>query len=236
MGCMIKRKTLAKRKRKNPYIYDYGYHFTRESLVSSILQNGIRVKKDNFSLNKLFYNGTRPIYLSSSPNLKNLSAGSKDYLTNKDINYVLKINIKNLNQEVDLNSLLERDSGFGIDNIIYDGLKIKNNKLSYVYSEMMPVVFYKSYMDYYETVIDEEDGVKYKTRIQKFSFNSLNKKPLLKKWFEIYNSGNVNSGGIPLIDFKNNESLALDTIITTSSMAICENIPSENIVDYWKVK
>lgn len=232
---MIKRKALVKKKRKNPYIYDYGYHFTKESLVSSILQNGIRIKKDNFSLNKLFYNGTRPIYLSSSPNIKNLSIGSRDYLFNKDINYILKINIKNLNQEVDLNSLLERDSGFSIDNIIYDGLKIKNNKLSYVYSELIPVIFYKSYVDYYDTVIDEEDGIKYKTKIQKFSFNSLNKKPLLKKWFEIYNSGNVNSGGIPLIDFKNNEQLALDTIITTSSMAICENIPSKNIVDYWKV-
>lgn len=229
------RKVKAKRRIKNPYIYDYGYHFTKESLVSSILQNGIRIKKDNFSLNKLFYNGTRPIYLSSSPNIKNLSIGSKDYLINKDINYVLKINIKNLNQEVDLNSLLERDSGFGIDNIIYDGLKIKNNKLSYTYSEIMPVVFYKYYKDYYDTVIDEEDGVKYKTKIQKFSFNSLNKKPLLKKWFEVYNSGNINSGGIPLIDFKNNEQLALDTIITTNSMAICENIPSVNIVDYWKV-
>ena len=99
----------------------------------------------------------------------------------------------------------------------------------------MPVVFYKYYKDYYDTVIDEEDGVKYKTKIQKFSFNSLNKKPLLKKWFEVYNSGNINSGGIPLIDFKNNEQLALDTIITTNSLAICENIPSVNIVDYWKV-
>lgn len=222
--------------RKNPFIYEYGYHLTKSSLLPSILKHGLKTSKDNFEVNEFFYNGKKPTYFLVNPNVRHLSEVGKQFLQSKILDIMLKVKVKQFEQLVDLNTLLEGNSDFYAQKMGYNGLKYESSEFKIVYFKLIYVICYEFAKKYFEEKSYEDEGKNWKFMTEMYSYKNLYKKPLLKKWFEFYNSNNLNTGGIPLIDFKTNLKLATDTIITTQSFAIDQNISAENIVDYWEVE
>ncbi len=109
-----------KRKRKNPYVVDYGYHLTNRDKVPSILEKGLIPKykghaTSNMDINNIqkdLYQNIRPIYLLDIPNVKKLTKQMKAYIhAIADYDTILKIDVRDYNQVPDYNSLI-LDYGF----------------------------------------------------------------------------------------------------------------------------
>lgn len=113
------------RNKKNPFIYEHGYHATLTNNIDNIINNGFILYKDPNKYDlfheylKILYNGFLPIYMLSSPYMKENSATLKNYLSR--YKYIFKINVKNLEQLIDFPSLMEDDRRFNMhdDNYIY---------------------------------------------------------------------------------------------------------------------
>lgn len=107
---------LIKKRKKNPNLVEYGYHFTRSTDIDSIMKQGLI---PGFKINKnsrwydwlsacqkkiigYFYNNKAPIYFSDIPSTKNLPASLVEHFNAHDYNKCLKINVTNLNQLPDL--------------------------------------------------------------------------------------------------------------------------------------
>lgn len=194
-----------KRLRKNPFIYDYGYHFTRNVDLPLILDNGFRIKEDSNPLppERIIYGYIKPIYFVTSPNYFNNYPKSTltNYLNNRD--FILKVNIKKFDQQVDFNVLLD------LGNTTPPLFTVENNE--FILNRM------------------ESRGNRV-SAFDKFILEHLNKYPLIKKWFIKFNYR------IPLSEFKTNQQLILDSIITTQSFTVLEDIPPKLIVEVIKIK
>lgn len=192
-----------KRLKKNPFIYDYGYHFTRDIDLPYILDNGFRIKEDSNPLTpeRIIYGYLKPIYFVTSPNYFNLYPKSviTSYLNSRD--FILKVDIKKFEQQIDFNALLDWGD--------YDW-------------ETEPLV---TTMDKY--LIIRYDSLDNNDYLKKLKL--LDKYPLIKKWFIKFNYR------IPLKEFKTNKQLILDTIITTQTFTILEDISPKLIVDVLKI-
>lgn len=187
--------------RKNPLIYDYGYHFTRNADLPLILDNGFRIKEDSNPLppERIIYGYLRPVYFVTSPNYFSNYPKSTitSYLNNRD--FILKVDIKKFDQQIDFNALLDLGD----------------------YSSVIFVTEDKN-------LIIDLDQVRYVNEVMTVPI--LNKYPLIKKWMIKFNYR------IPLSEFKTNKQLILDTIITTQSFTILENISPKHIVDVVQIK
>lgn len=105
-----------KRKRRNPYLVDHGYHFTNSENIPSILEYGLipGLKNNRKSMwydwltpcqKKLvgyFYDDKAPIYFSDILDPKNLPETLLQHFKNSDYNRCLKVNTSALNQLPDL--------------------------------------------------------------------------------------------------------------------------------------
>lgn len=183
--------------RKNPFIYDYGYHFTRDEDLNRILDNGFKIKKDSYSepCDKLVYGNIKPIFFVTSPNYFNLYPKTVLAAFLRPRDFILKVNIKSFDQNIDLMALM--DWGIYKSGPLFT---IENNNL----------------------IIDHDT--------KSYNLNLLNSYPLIKKWFVKFNYR------IPLSEFKTNQQLILDSIITTQSFTILEDISPKLIVDVIKIK
>jgi len=104
-----------KKRKKNPYVVDYGYHLTNKDRVSSILDKGLIPKykghatsnTDINDIQKDLYRNIRPIYFLDIPNVKKLTKQMKAYIHDiAGYDTMLKIDVRDYNQVPDYNSLL----------------------------------------------------------------------------------------------------------------------------------
>lgn len=105
---MIKRK--VKQKRKNPYLVEYGYHFTNDYRLDSIMEKGLVpgfLNMDHYwegcqkkLIEKLYKKS--PIYFSDTPNIKKLSNSLINRFKEAGYNTCLKVNVSSLDQSPDL--------------------------------------------------------------------------------------------------------------------------------------
>lgn len=112
------RKVKAKRKRKNPFLVEYGYHFTDEYNLESIMENGLVPGFKNNSwwyeyqdgcrkqIADQIYNKKSPIYFSDIPDDKNLPESLKSHFKNSNYNVSLKVDVSSLNQTPDIFMLI----------------------------------------------------------------------------------------------------------------------------------
>lgn len=110
------RKIKTKSKRKNPYLVEYGYHFTSDHRIDSIMKNGLVPgfrggKKSLFyefltgckkKLIGYFYNYESPIYFTDIPDIRNIPYSLVTHFENENYNKCLKVNVSKLNQLPDL--------------------------------------------------------------------------------------------------------------------------------------
>lgn len=115
------RKVKAKRKRKNPYLVEYGYHFTNDKDLKSIIKTGLvpgfrKGTRYAYITNilKYFYNGRQPIYFNINKSTDNWSNGMLAHSENYKYNTWLKVNVRDFNQLPDIFMIL--DYGFEISN------------------------------------------------------------------------------------------------------------------------
>jgi len=103
-----------KKRKKNPYVVDYGYHLTNKDRVSSILEKGLIPKykghntsyADVYDIQKDLYRNIRPIYFLDIPDVKKLTKQMKVYIHEAGYDTMLKIDVRDYNQVPDYNSLL----------------------------------------------------------------------------------------------------------------------------------
>ncbi len=138
------RKIKAKRKRKNPYLVEHGYHFTDSNNLESIMEKGLvpGIKGEwwydfQFGCQKQvadkIYNKKSPIYFSDIPDDKNLPETLKQHFKNSNYDICLKVNVSSLNQTPDIFMLIidYRCSCFndeGIQYLVTNNLKDKKIK------------------------------------------------------------------------------------------------------------
>ena len=110
------RKVKAKRKRRNPYLVEYGYHFTSDHRIDTIMKYGLvpgfRGGKNSLFYEFLsgckkkligyFYNYESPIYFTDTPSIKNIPYTLVTHFENENYNRCLKVNVSRLNQLPDL--------------------------------------------------------------------------------------------------------------------------------------
>lgn len=132
-------------KRRNPYLVEYGYHFTNSKNVDSIMKNGLvpGFKNDDYYENLYdcvkkiadrIYNKKSPIYFSDIPSERNLPETLKQHFRSNNYDTCLKVNVSSLNQTPDIFMLII-DYGFTCfnDGLFYylvadSRLNVKNNK------------------------------------------------------------------------------------------------------------
>lgn len=104
-----------KKRKKNPYVVDYGYHLTNKDRISSILDKGLIPKYKghdvgNIDINNMqkdLYRNIRPIYFLDIPNVKKLTKQMKAYIHDiAGYDTMLKIDVRDYNQVPDYNSLI----------------------------------------------------------------------------------------------------------------------------------
>lgn len=112
------RKIKTKSKRKNPYLVEYGYHFTNSENLDSIIKHGLvpGLKNGDWwydyqdGCRKLIadkiYNKKSPIYFSDIPNDRNLPETLKSHFRNSSYYTCLKVDVTSLNQTPDLFMLI----------------------------------------------------------------------------------------------------------------------------------
>lgn len=120
------RKVKAKRKRRNPFLVEYGYHFTNSENLDSIMKHGLVpgfrgsqqlndigsdlwydwLTPDKQKVADYFYNKKSPIYFSDIPDVRNLPETLIQHFKNSDYDRCLKVNVSKLNQLPDLFMLL----------------------------------------------------------------------------------------------------------------------------------
>ncbi len=187
--------------KQNPLIYDYGYHVVTRSTTKStisksrfdyflneIIDHGFILKKSDslFNLYKTVYNNYYPIYFLTLPYFKEIAENLRAYLSGSK--YILKINVKNLNQLPDINSFPDKNLSVNM----HDDYVFSNYYKTKYFEQMVPVLF--------------------------------------KKWIKKFNNE------IPFSEFKTNNQLIIDSIITTQTFCIAENISPKLIEDIIEIK
>lgn len=205
---------MKKQIRKNPYLYDYGYHITSQSNLDNILLKGLvrNLKNEKYDehskqIANILYEGKIPLYFITTPSLKFLTnTFLRSFCETKTNIMMLKVNIKKFNQLPDLDYLL-MDHDF-LFKFIWNYNKQDERG---IYNSAMDFRYKSDYFGYRKT-------------------NTFDIPPKLRKWVREYN------GIIPISEFKINQKLAIDTITTTHTFCIAERIPPENIVDVYEIK
>lgn len=197
---------MKKQIRKNPYLYDYGYHITSQFNLDNIAFKGLipnlkneKYGEDSKQIANILYEGKIPLYFITTPSLKFLTnTFLRSFYETKTNIMMLKVNIKKFNQLPDLDYLLMDH------NYLF--------KFIWNYNSIAMDFRYKSdYFGYRKT-------------------NNSDIPPKLRKWVKEYD------GIIPINEFKINQKLAIDTITTTHTFCIAENIPPNFIEDVWELK
>lgn len=172
--------------RKNPYIYDHGYHATEEQDLNNILVNGFKLRpttnKYNTALNYL-YDNYNPIYFLTSPHYFKYYKHTPLRHNLRFRKFLIKVNVKKFDQLVDFQSFSDINLGYNME-YVYPSINIKY---------------------FLET-------------------------PLLYKWLIKFDNQ------IPIKEFKTNQKLIVDMIITTQTFTVLENIHSEYIEDIIRIK
>lgn len=100
------------RNRRNPFIYEYGYHAVREEDLADILKYGFKSRRYDPRFGKMIYldniyNRILPIYFFTSPHHFKYSPDTMiDYLI--DRKFFIKVNVKKFEQFIDFNLLIEK--------------------------------------------------------------------------------------------------------------------------------
>lgn len=153
---------IKRKRKKNPYLVDYGYHFTNSTNIPSIIKNGLipglRNNRDSLWYDWLspcqkkllgyFYDNKSPLYFSDILDLRNLPASLIQHFNNNDYNRCLKVNVSKLNQLPDLFMLLidykctctsddNGDYALNMYNLKYKKIKSLNNLLE-KYDHIVP--------------------------------------------------------------------------------------------------
>lgn len=204
----------SKLKLKNPYLYDYGYHITSQDKLNSILDKGLvthPVTDLDFENYPWYVRQISKIIHYNKIPIYFLTTPSLEFLTPhfREMFYNSRHNTMILKVNI------KKFNQFpDLDYLLMDpkfGFQLRKNS-DYDLEIDFTVKESKFYFWEYNNTKRNEIPVK------------------LRKWVKEYN------GTIPIKEFLKNQKLAIDTIATTHTFCVAENIPAKYIEDVWVVK
>lgn len=213
---------IKKRRRKNPYLANVGYHATDSKNLESISEEGFvrrriedyyGIPADLFIISHYFFDGYAPIYFLDVADLEKIKNEMKGFISQFDL--LLKVDVSKYDLQPDYNQL-----------VIDYHFDILDNK-GFVSGKRLPLKRDVSSGKY-------SIGI-YKKDLEYRPYDSL-QRLFLKYGHEFKHNPRTVYQCIPLSVIKNNDEIKEELIYFTDTFCVNKDIPPSKILEFYDIE